>query len=150
AVGRCQLCRADSIFAARQNNVRVLSELLEPFADHLVLPVLDENVSYLAYPIVVRENAPFTRGALCHELEKYGVETRPLFSCLPTQQLAFQHLRGKYEGQLPNAERLGRDAFYIGCHQFLTNEDMDHVAKAFRRSFDGIARESAKTKNCRS
>ena len=59
------------------------------------------------------------------------MENRPLFSCLPTQQQAFAHLREQYADRLPNAERLGRTAFYIGCHQFLTDEDLDHVAKAF-------------------
>lgn len=131
ALGRCQLARADVIFQARTHNVGRLNELLGEFTDHLHLPPLDENVSYLAYPIVVREGAPFSREQLCRALEKLGVENRPLFSCLPTHQPAFGYLRDQYQGTLPNAERLGKDAFYIGCHQFLTDEDLDYVAKAF-------------------
>ena len=138
-LGRCQLPKADAIFAARQHNVRVLNELLAPLADRLVLPAFEENVSYLAYPLVVRETCAQDREELCRKLEALGVENRPLFSCLPTQQPAFAHLREQYVDRLPNAEHLGRTAFYIGCHQFLTDEDLDHVAKAFHAVLDGVS-----------
>lgn len=138
-LGLCQLRRADEIFAARQHHVRMLNDLLADFADELELPAFDDNVSYLAYPIVVRESARIGREHLRHELEKLGVESRPLFSCLPTQQPAFRHIRAQYEGRLPNAERLGRQAFYIGCHQFLNDDDLAYVAASFRKVLDEAA-----------
>ena len=140
ALALCQLGRAGYIVASRHNNVRMLNELLAPFRDDLELPALEDGVSYLAYPLVLKEEARLTRANLCDELEKQGVETRPLFSCLPTQQPAFKHLRRLYEGRLPNAERLGSQAFYIGCHQFLGEEDLRRVAMAFRAVLDQAAR----------
>ena len=51
------------------------------------------------------------------ELEKKHIETRTLFGSIPTQQPAFSHLKKKYKGKLPNADYLGLNAFYVGCHR---------------------------------
>ena len=64
ALGITQLKRADAIFSARQGNVRALNERLERFARVLSLPPLDGQVSYLAYPLVVREGTGISRAGL--------------------------------------------------------------------------------------
>jgi len=72
-----------------------------------------------------------TRKRLRRELEKRGVETRPLFGCIPTQQPAYSYLKEEYEGRLPNADYIGRNGFYIGCHQYLKHEDLDYIGEVF-------------------
>jgi CDP-6-deoxy-D-xylo-4-hexulose-3-dehydrase len=68
-------------------------------------------------------------------LEEMGIETRPLFGCIPTQQPAYSHLKERYKNILPIAEFVGSNGFYIGCHQYLTHDDMDYVIKAFEDIF---------------
>lgn len=134
ALGVTQLKKADAIFRARQANVRALSERLERFAGILSLPPLDERVSYLAYPLVVREGTEVSRPALRAALEALGVETRPLFGCIPLHQPAYADYRVRYRGRLPNAEYVGRQGFYLGCHQFLGREDIDYVSEAMEKA----------------
>jgi len=43
-------------------------------------------------------------------------------------------MKAKYEGTLPNASRLGSQGLYIGCHQYLTEEDLLFVSDAFDAS----------------
>jgi dTDP-4-amino-4,6-dideoxygalactose transaminase len=131
ALGVSQLKKADFIFEKRQENVHSLNEHLDKYSDDLQLPAFSKDVSYLAYPIVIKEHSKFTRKYLREELEKNGIESRPLFGCIPTQQPAYKHLQVKYEGKLPNAEFLGKNTFYIGCHQYLEREDLDYVVKIF-------------------
>ena len=131
ALGVSQLKKADFIFEKRQENVHSLNEHLDKYSDDLQLPAFSKDVSYLAYPIVIKEHSKFTRKHLREELEKNGIESRPLFGCIPTQQPAYKHLQVEYEGKLPNAEFLGKNAFYIGCHQYLEREDLDCVVKVF-------------------
>ncbi len=131
ALGVSQLRKADSIFEKRQENVRFLNECLGKYSDDLQLPTLSKDISYLAYTIVIKEHSKFTRKHLREELEKNGIESRPLFGCIPTQQPAYKHLQVKDEGKLPNAEFLGKNTFYIGCHQYLEQEDLDYVVKIF-------------------
>ena len=131
ALGILQLQKADQIMRKRLENVDYLNKGLAKFSDILTLPKYDENVSYLAYPIVIEKPDRISRSDLQRELELQGVETRPLFGCIPTQQKSFEHLKGVYDGKLPNADYLGKNAFYIGCHQYLSKKDLDYIIKTF-------------------
>ncbi len=126
-----QMDRADEILERRLHNVAYLNERLERFSDILQLPHYDENVSYLAYPVVIRDPGSISRKALREGLERRGVETRPLFGSIPTQQPAYAHLRERYAGRLPVADHVGRNGLYVGCHQYLTTDELDRMAAAF-------------------
>jgi len=129
ALGITQLERADWIVAQRQRNVRFLNEHLQPYSDILQLPPYSDEVSYLAYPLVIKRPEVISRKELRQRLEAKGVETRPLFGCIPTQQPAYAYLKEQYEGRLPHAEYLGRHAFYLGCHQYLQEEDLAYMVE---------------------
>lgn len=131
ALGLTQLERAEWIVAQRQKNVRFLNEHLAAFADILQLPPYSSDVSYLAYPLVIRRPDIISRRELRSRLEAQGVETRPLFGCIPTQQPAYMYLKEQYEGRLPNADYLGHHAFYVGCHQYLQEEDLMYMIEVF-------------------
>lgn len=132
AVALSQLEDADAIISARQRNVQMLSEKLAPFRDFLRLPLPAAGVSHLAYPIVVRpDQCPVSAGTLRQLLEERGVETRPIFPCIPLRQPAYAHLRDIYQGKLPQAEAVSENGLYVGCHQFLKEEDIDYIATAF-------------------
>ena len=92
----------------------------------------------MAYPIIINNPKAISRKAIRNKLEEAGIETRPLFGCIPTQQPAYLHLKKKYDGMLPNAEYLGRNGFYIGCHQYLKRRDLDYIIKTFKRILKGV------------
>jgi dTDP-4-amino-4,6-dideoxygalactose transaminase len=131
ALGLTQLEKAEWIIRKRVENVKYLNEGLAKFSDALDLPIFSNEVSYLAYPIVIKNPKKISRKRLRKELEDKGIETRPLFGSIPTQQPAYKEYRPQYEGKLPNAEYLGLNAFYIGIHQYLTQDDLDYVVKSF-------------------
>lgn len=133
ALGLTQLKKAEEIIKKRQKNVQYLNKRLRTYRDILQLPFFDSSVSYLAYPIVIKKPKKITRKFLRIKLEDYGVETRPLFGCLPTQQPAYGFLKEEYKNKLPNAEFIGANGFYIGCHQYLTKEDLDYIVEIFRK-----------------
>jgi CDP-6-deoxy-D-xylo-4-hexulose-3-dehydrase len=137
ALGISQMKKVDWITKQRLENVQHLNKGLKEFSNILRLPTYIETVSYLAYPIVITDPQRIPRKKLRYELEKRGIETRPLFGCIPTQQPAYAYLKGEYEGKLPNAECIGRNGFYIGCHQYLTEEDLDYILKSFEKIIKG-------------
>ncbi len=132
AIALVQLEKIDEIIRKRQENVKCLNEGLKDFSQLLQLPIYYEEVSYLAYPVVIKRPEFISRKELRCELEKKGVETRPLFGCIPTQQPAYSYLKFLYKDKLPNAEYTGLNGFYIGCHQYLNREDIDYVISTFR------------------
>jgi dTDP-4-amino-4,6-dideoxygalactose transaminase len=132
ALGLTQLERVDWILKQRQGNVRFLNRELAPFADILQLPLYSDRISYLAYPLVIRDPDIISRKVLRHRLEEHGIETRPLFGCIPTQQPAYGHLKAQYQDRLPVADYLGHHAFYVGCHQYLNQDDLSYMVRAFQ------------------
>ena len=134
AIAKAQIEIADQIAEKRRRNVKMLNDLLDKHSDIFRLPVYSDNVSYLGYPIVIKDGKKLNRERLQVQLETNGVETRPLFGCIPLHQPAYSHLRKKYQGKLKNAEYLGRNGMYIGCHQYLTEDDLRFAADAFDKS----------------
>lgn len=128
-----QLAKADQILKKRQANVKYLNQNLKKYSDILDLPIYSDDISYLAYPIVIKNTKIISRKKLRFELERSGVENRPIFGCIPTQQPAYSYLKKTYETKLPNAEHIGRNGFYIGCHQYLEKEDLDYVVEVFQK-----------------
>jgi CDP-6-deoxy-D-xylo-4-hexulose-3-dehydrase len=136
ALGIVQLKKFNEIIKKRQQNVATLINYLSEFSDVIILPKYSEDVSYLAFPIVLRKDMFISREDLMHKLYKEGVESRPLFGSIPTQQPAYHEYYDKYKGKLPNADYLGTHGFYIGCHQYLTKDDLYHVKNAFHNALE--------------
>jgi dTDP-4-amino-4,6-dideoxygalactose transaminase len=137
ALALTQLKKVDWIIKKRQENVKFLNEHLKQYSDILQLPSFSNEISYLAYPLVVKRPDIISRKELRKKLEDLYVETRPLFGCIPTQQPAYAYIREQYERKLPNAEYLGLNAFYIGCHQYLTKGDLVSIVEAFYKILKG-------------
>lgn len=112
----------------RQEIVSYLNEGLKKHSKILQLPKYSEDVSYLAYPIVLKEGS---RNLIMNNLMKKGIENRSLFGCIPTQQPSMAAFKKEYEGKLPNADYVGKNGFYIGAHQNMTKDDLDYVIDAF-------------------
>jgi len=112
----------------RQEIVGYLNEGLKKHSKILQLPKYSEDVSYLAYPIVLKEGS---RNLMMNSLMKKGIENRSLFGCIPTQQPSMSAFKKEYEGKLPNADYAGKNGFYIGAHQNMTKEDLDYIIDTF-------------------
>lgn len=85
-----------------------------------------EEIGPHALPIVVQEKAGFNRDQLVGYLEKEGVDTRTLFSSMPTQCPGFNFL-GYKPGDFPNAEYIGNNGIHIGVHQDLGRQECDYL-----------------------
>ncbi len=136
-LGLTQISKCDEIIRQRQENVKYLNEGLAKYSDILRLPTFSKTVSYLSYPLII-ENSSVPRKKIREALAEKGIESRPLFGCIPTQQPAYSSFKSKYAGKLPKAEFLGRNGFYIGCHQFMPREQLDYVIKSFGEILSGM------------
>lgn len=137
ALGLIQLKKADAIFNKRNSNVRYLNEGLVDLRHILQLPHYSGDISYLAYPLIIKDAKIISRLELRRELERRGIETRPLFGCVPLQQPAYSFLKSRYRHKLPQAEYIGEHGFYIGCHQYLKKNDLDFVISEFKKILKG-------------
>jgi len=125
-------CYAEIVEKRHANLMRGI-EGIRRFAPYLatIEEEAHERLGPHALPIVIQEEASFTRAELTEYLEQHGVETRTLFASMPTQCRAYAHL-GFREGQFPNAEYIGRHGLHVGVHQDLGFGEMDYVIEVLR------------------
>jgi dTDP-4-amino-4,6-dideoxygalactose transaminase/nucleoside-diphosphate-sugar epimerase len=135
AIASEKINQMEEIDKKRRENIYYLNNHLSKFNNILQLPKYSEDISYLGYPLILKKGQ---RKKIRQELEKRGIETRILFGCIPFHQDSFSDLKELYSNKLPNAKFLGENGFYIGCHQYLVREDLDHIIKCFNEIFEDL------------
>jgi CDP-4-dehydro-6-deoxyglucose reductase, E1 len=140
AIGRQQLRKLDGFVAARRANHARLRQVLEPYAEHLVLPEATpgSEPSWFGLLVTVRDGAPFTRAELVGHLESRLVQTRQLFAGNLLRQPAFQGVRHRVVGDLRNTDKLMNDAFFLGVYPGLTPAMIDYVGGVLEEFFAGV------------
>ena len=134
AVGLGNLALFDEILAKRRANLLRVLDRFDRFGPYLATIHEDphERIGPHAVPIVVGEEATFTRDDLTQWLESRGVETRTLFASMPTQCRGFEYL-GHRLGQFPQAEYIGAHGLHFGIHQGVGIDEMDYVLECLAR-----------------
>lgn len=127
AIGLGNLDLYDEIIEKRRKNLLSLIEKFRKFSNYIVTIEEEpyEKIGPHAFPMTIQEGAPFTREQLVNYLEKKGVDTRNLFSSMPTQCAGFKFLGHKL-GEFPNTEYIGNNGLHIGVHQDLNQEHVDY------------------------
>lgn len=135
AFGLIQLKRLPGFIAQRIGNFRRLNEFFQEFKHWLMLPRQEQKAqtAWLAFPLVVRDDAPFSRRELQMHLEIHGIQTRTIFSGNILRQPGFQGIRRKESAEgYPNADLIMRGGLLIGCHQALETAHLDYIFDTFR------------------
>lgn len=138
ALGLTQLAKFAEFGQARKANFAHLYEALSAYDEYLVLPRWDKraDVCWFAFPITVREDAPFARRDLVRWLEGCGIETRYLFAGNILRQPGFLHIRHRTVGDLPNTDAVMRRAFFVGVYPGLDQPRIDYMIAQFQAFLD--------------
>jgi perosamine synthetase len=135
ALGVAMLETKDEMLKKRWRNAMALTKGLKAYEDYIQLPTVrpETEHAFMMYPLVVHEKAPFKREDLIFYLEERGVETRNLMPLL--NQPIYKKLFGNLESKYPVARWINKSGFYIGCHQELTQTDLDFILSTFKSFF---------------
>ena len=139
AIGCAQMEKLDDFIARRKANFRLLTKILRPYEDRLILPRATEHSdpAWFGFVITVREDAGFTRNDLTRFLETNRVETRNLFSGNLLRHPAFQGIPHRVVGDLTNTDVVMNQAFFIGVYPGIDEAQLDYIADAFDRFMRG-------------
>ncbi|WP_313104544.1 aminotransferase class I/II-fold pyridoxal phosphate-dependent enzyme [Brevundimonas sp.] len=135
AFGLVQLSRLDANVAARARHFAQHAAFFAAYEDWLILPrqMADAVTGWLAYPIIVRDDAPFTRRDLQIYLETRGIQTRTVFTGNILRQPGFTDIQRREAAEgYPNADRVMRGGMLLACHHGLTPIQIDYVHEQFR------------------
>ncbi|MFA5147251.1 MAG: DegT/DnrJ/EryC1/StrS family aminotransferase [Candidatus Omnitrophota bacterium] len=127
AVGLGQIRNYRAIIKKRRSNLLYLMKAFGQFEPYLATlhEERHEKIGPHAFAVIIREGSGIRRDEMVCYLEEKGIDTRSLFSSMPTQCPGFRFL-GYRTGDFPNAEYIGNNGFHIGVHQGLDKRHLDH------------------------
>ena len=136
AFGLVQLERLSKYIELRIRHFETLHRFFKEYDEWFVLPRQQEQTktAWLAFPLIVKEESPFSRNDLQLYFERKGIQTRTIFSGNILRQPAFMHIDRRESAMgYPNADRIMRGGLLVGCHQGLTDDQFDHIFACFRK-----------------
>ena len=91
------------------------------------------KTGWLAYPILLSNKAPFTRGELQLHLENNQIQTRPIFSGnILRQPLMKKRFFRKHKQATTISDDVMKNGILIGCHHGLTKSEISYMIQVIK------------------
>lgn len=127
-----QIDKIDIIKKLRQNNYKLLFDIFKNYEDFFILPVAQDksDVNWFAFPLTIKDNAPFKRSDICQFLESKKIQTRPYFAGNILMQPAYSHLIGNLNlNDFPIAKKVTTDTFFLGTSPVITPDQISYIGE---------------------
>jgi len=135
AFGLVQLSKLPEFARRRRENFKQIRDFFLTYEDWFIVPRQHKMVDtlWLAFPLIIRDNAPFSRRDLQIHFEQQGIQTRVVFTGNILRQPAFKSIshRADPEGY-PNADYIMRGGILLGCHQGMKDEQVEYIKDTFK------------------
>jgi len=133
AMGLVQLEKLEEIHKLRKRNYASLFDIYSKYEDFFYLPrpQAKSDPSWFAFPITVRENAPFKRMDIVDYLEENLIQTRPYFAGNIMLQPAYSHLMNPADARdnFPVATLTMTNTFFHGTSPVITPEQIAYIGE---------------------
>ncbi len=133
AFGLVQLKRLSEAIRIRKRNFESLREFFCQYEDYFILPKEHPKaeVTWLAFPLTLRDGVPFSRFSLIKFLEERNIQTRLLFAGNLLRHPGYKDAPCRVLGRLENADKIMKDSLVIGAHHGMTEEMVAYVKDVF-------------------
>jgi CDP-6-deoxy-D-xylo-4-hexulose-3-dehydrase len=128
AFGIHQMDRIHDFVERRRTNAQRLNDALKSHDDvfRFQSVLKGGRHTYYGYPLLLREDAPFSRDAFTDYLEEKGIETRPIMGGNLAEHPAFSHLKDR-AGELENAQAIHERGVFFGNHHRMHEDHTDYI-----------------------
>lgn len=132
AIGVAQLKKLPGFIEARKKNFGNIRQALSDSKEHFLLaePTSHSDPSWFGFPLMVRDDAPFTRKDVVQYLDTKKIQSRQVFGGNLIRQPAYRNTRYRLVGDLKNSDRVMNQAFWIGVYPGLSPRMIEYVAGA--------------------
>ena len=97
------------------------------------------KTSWLAFPLTISSDAPFTRLELVKYLESNDIQTRPVFTGNVLRQPAFKKINyKKLANDFHVANNIMKNSLLIGCNHGLNDEHINKIQRSFSSFLEKI------------
>lgn len=139
SMGLQQLEKLETITNLRIRNYNLLFAIYEKYEDFFFLPKATNGSvpSWFAFPLTIKDGAPFSRAKYIDFLEDKKIQTRPYFAGNIMLQPAYADI-AKDLHKYPNATKVTLDTFFHGTSPVITPEQIDYIGKCVDEFFRSI------------
>jgi CDP-6-deoxy-D-xylo-4-hexulose-3-dehydrase len=133
AFGLVQLKKLNQNIEVRNKWFAQHQAFFKAYENWFILPkqLPHSSTGWLAFPVVVRDNAPFTRTDLQIFLENRNIQTRTVFTGNILRQPGYKHIeRREHPDGFAQADQVMRGGMLLACHHGLTEEMFKHVQES--------------------
>lgn len=134
AFGLVQLKNLENNLAARIENFERQLDFFSQYEDWFVLPrqMPESRTGWLAFPLTLRPEAPFSRKELQIYLEQRNIQTRTVFTGNILRQPGFANINCKTASiGYANADAVMQGGILTACHHGLSEQQLAHVQHCF-------------------
>lgn len=134
AFGNAQIEKLDNFRKKREQNFNFLYLFFSQYDKFFILPKQDKRATtqWLAFPLTIRKNAPFSRLEITKFLETNNIQTRPVFTGNILRQPGFKNIRHRIIKKSHYfADEIMERGFVVGCHQGLEREHLEKLSDIF-------------------
>jgi len=131
SMGLVQMEKLEEIGIKRRENYKNLFTAFNKYKQyfHLHEAQPGADVDWFAFPVTVKDGAPFKRSDICQFFEAHKIQTRPYFAGNIMLQPGYSHLVNSKEviEKYPVARKVTTDTFFLGTSPVITKEKTDYI-----------------------
>ena len=133
SMGLAQIEKLPEINRIRRENHSRYMNIFEKYEEyfHLPRPTEKSDPSWFAFPLTIKDGAPFNRFDICDFLEEKKIQTRQYFGGNVMLNPGYTHLidSKRVVEECPNARKVTTDTFFLGTSPVLDKEKINYVGQ---------------------
>ena len=121
----------------RKKNFKKLKLIFNEFSDYIETfnSTHGYETGWLAFPIMLKNKYFNKRTDLQIKLEKSGIQTRTIFTGNITRQPVAKKFKWSIYGNLINSDKIMQSGILLGCHELITDEDLNYIKEKLSEFF---------------
>ena len=130
--GMAQLKKLDQNIKTRQENFKRQCTFFEKYSDYFSNPIEEKgiNTAWLAFPILIKESAPFSRRDFQIYLEERNIQTRVVFTGNILRQPMCNGINKRLNKEgYPNSDKIMKRGVLLPVHHGLSDDMFDRLHK---------------------
>lgn len=135
AFGLVQIAKLNKNIKKRKEVFTSHLNFFSTYKDWFIFPkqLPHTKTAWLAFPLIVKDDAPFNRKDLQIYLENRNIQTRTIFTGNILRQPGFRKiLRREIGSGYPRADQIMRGGILIGSHHGMTDAMANHIYESFK------------------
>ncbi len=136
AIGSCQLKKLPSFIEARRENAIYFKNQIARFESFRTQKEIGKS-SWFGFSIILEGRMQGKRKQLVAELEKAGIESRPIVTGNFTRNPVIKHLEHSSIPELPGANLIHDHGLFVGNHHFNLKKEIDLLLEVLSNFSEG-------------